>query len=195
MKKYAKILIFFFILSILAIHRSSAQEIDFGDYYNYSSTLAELNPLSDLEFGTVVQGAGVMSIGISEAKVLTIEGVRYLDVLVTITADNNLVNDDIGCVGSCTIPFTLEAAFANLGADNIGQSSPMTVLSNVASAQFPILKRTSGPAGPPPTPVYTGYDPTVFNETAYLYVYGSINVGMVNAGSYSSNITVSVSYD
>ncbi len=195
MKKYAKILLFFLVLALLALHKGSAQEIDFGDYYNYSFTLAELNPLADLEFGTVVQSAGVINIGLSEAKILTIEGVRYLDVLVTITADNNMVNDDVGCTGSCTIPFTLQAAYANLGADNIGQATPMTILSNVANAQFPILKRSSGPAGPPPTPVYNGYDPSVFNETAYLYVYGSINVGMVNAGSYSSNITVSVSYD
>jgi hypothetical protein len=189
--------IIIFILFPLSVKQSSihAQEIDFGDFYNYSFTVSELNPLDDLDFGLLVQNQGFTSVGIAQSKVITIEGVKYLDVLVTVSADNNLTNTDVGCTGSCTIPFTLEASYANLGADNIGQATTMTVLANVANAQFPILKRTSGPAGPPPTPVFEGFNPAVFNETAYLYVYGSLNVGMVNAGSYSGVVTVSISYD
>lgn len=192
MTRFAKILI---ILAFFLASEAKGQEIDFGNYYDYTVTLSELNPLSDLEFGTLFQNQGTVNIDITEAKVLTLEGVRYLDVLVTITADNNMVNTDMGCSGNCTIPFTLEAAYANLGADNTGQSTLMPVISNVANAQFPILKRTSGAPGPPPTPVYEGYDPSLFNETAYLYIYGSITVGLVSAGTYSSTITVSVSYD
>ena len=90
----------------------------------------------------------------------------------------------------------MEAAFANLGADNIAQSTIIPVTSNTASVQFPILRRIGGPPGPPPTPVFEGFDPSVFNETAYVYLYGSINVGNgVSAGSYEGSITVTVVYD
>ena len=129
---------------------------------------------------------------------MTLEGVKYLDVLVDITADNYLLlNGDLGCETdpSCRIPFTLEAAYANRGNNNVNESVNITVLSNVASAQFQILQRTNGPPGPPPTPVYEGYDPSIFNETAYLYIYGSINIGNVDAGSYNSSISVTINYD
>ncbi|MEO1022471.1 MAG: hypothetical protein AAFW89_07990 [Bacteroidota bacterium] len=172
-----------------------AQEIDFGDFYNYSITVAELNPGEDLDFGTVIEGGGIYSIAISNSKVITLTGVEYLDVIVDITADADLVNTGI-CSGSCSIPFTLEAAYANLGSDNIAQALIIPITSNSGNAQIPILRRINGPAGPPPTPVFEGFDPSVFNETAYLYLYGFINVGVgVAAGTYEGNITVSVIYD
>lgn len=176
----------------------NAQEIDFGTYFNYSATLSDLSPGTGLDFGTLVASSGVTSLVLSEAKVLTLEGVKYLDVFVTITADDELLlNGNPACVGNptCSIDFTLEAAYANRGANNIGQATVITAGINNKTALFPILQRTSGPAGPPPTPVYEGYNPALFNETAYIYVYGSINIGAVNAGDYTSNITVSVSYD
>lgn len=176
-----------------------AQEIDFGQYSSaYSISLSEFNPSEELEFGTLIQNQGPASIDLVNAKVLTLEGVKYLDVIVDITADNYLLlNGDLGCETdpSCRIPFTLQAAYANRGTNNVNESVNITVLSNVASAQFQILQRTSGPPGPPPTPVYEGYDPNIFNETAYLYIYGSINIGNVDAGSYTSSISVTINYD
>lgn len=176
-----------------------AQEIDFGDFSSkYAVTLSELNPAEDLEFGTVIQNEGVKSIDLVDAKILMIEGVKYLDVIVDITADNYLFLDsDVACNGSNTncIPFTLQAAYANRGSNNTNQAVLMQIASNVASAQFPILARGNQPPGPPPTPVYEGYNPALFNETAYIYIYGSLNVGNVDAGSYSGEITITVSYD
>lgn len=191
--------IVFFITSISSSTSVSAQEIDFGQYSSaYSISLSEFNPSEELEFGTLIQNQGPTSIDLVNAKVLTLEGVKYLDVIVDITADNYLLlNGDLGCETdpSCRIPFTLQAAYANRGNNNVNESVSITVLSNVASAQFQILQRTSGPPGPPPTPVYEGYDPNIFNETAYLYIYGSINVGNVDAGSYTSSISVTINYD
>lgn len=176
-----------------------AQEIDFGDFSNkYTVSITELIPAEDLAFGLVIQNEGLKTIDLLDAKVLMIEGVKYLDVIVDITADNYLyLDNDVSCNGtnSNCIPFTLQAAYANRGNNNTNQAVLMQVASNVASAQFPILARGNRPPGPPPTPVFEGYNPALFNETAYLYLYGSINVGNVNAGTYSGQITVTVTYD
>lgn len=178
---------------------SYAQETDFGQFSSlYSVTLTDLSPGSDLDFGIVLINEGFVSLDITESKVLSIDGVEYLDVIVDITADSYLfLGTDIACNGGSTncIPFTLQAAFANRGTNNTNQANTMNVTSNVASAQFPIKYRGNAPPGPPPTPVYQGYNPALFNETAYLYIYGSLNVGSVLAGAYSGEISVLVSYD
>lgn len=185
-------------LIILTISVQS-QEIDFGSFSSsYSVTISDLTPANDLEFGIIIQNEGYVSLPISNAKVLAIEGVEYLDVYVDITADEYLLKDaNPSCASnpSCRIPFTLQASYANLGNNNISQAIPLTVLGSSASAQFPIKYRGSAPPGPPPTPVYTGYNPALYNETAYLYIYGSINVGSIDAGNYSANITITISYD
>ena len=176
-----------------------AQEIDFGDFSSkYTVSITELIPAEDLAFGMVIQNEGLKTIDLLDAKVLMIEGVKYLDVIVDITADNFLYLDsDVSCNGTNTncMPFTLQAAYANRGNNNTNQAVLMQVASNVASAQFPILARGNRPPGPPPTPDFQGYNPALFNETAYLYLYGSINVGNVNAGTYSGQISVTVTYD
>ncbi|MFP8488586.1 hypothetical protein ACKGJO_05740 [Gracilimonas sp. Q87] len=176
-----------------------AQEIDFGQFSSkYTVSITELIPAEDLAFGMVIQNEGLKTIDLLDAKVLMIEGVKYLDVIVDITADNYLYLDsDVSCNGtnSNCIPFNLQAAYANRGNNNTNQAVLMQVTSNIAVAQFPILSRGNRPPGPPPTPVYEGYNPALFNETAYLYLYGSINVGNQNAGSYSGQITVTVTYD
>ena len=102
--------IVFFITSISSSTSVSAQEIDFGQYSSaYSISLSEFNPSEELEFGTLIQNQGPTSIDLVNAKVLTLEGVKYLDVIVDITADNYLLlNGDLGCETdpSCRIPFT-----------------------------------------------------------------------------------------
>lgn len=184
-----------FLLSIRPVH---SQEIDFGDYYSYSLSVAEQNPGADFEFGAIISGSGTNNIGISNSKVITITGVKYLDVFLTITADSKLLlNGNPACTSdpSCSIPYTLEAAYANRGSDNIAQARIVNVVANSGTAQFPIRYRTSAPPAPPPTPVYDGYDPSIYNETAYLYLYGSLNVGTVDAGSYSAEIDITIIYD
>ncbi len=177
-----------------------AQELNFGSDYSsiYSVSISDLNPGLDLDFGLLAKNEGVSSLSINESKVISIEGVRYLDVYVEIMADEYLLKDgnpSCSTNPSCRIPFTLQAAYANRGQNNTAQSTIMNVLSFTATALFPIKYRGNAPPGPPPTPVYSGYNPALFNETAYLYIYGSINVGNVDAGSYSSDITITVSYD
>lgn len=176
---------------------SIAQEIDFGQYGNYSMTLSELGP-DDLDFGILVQNEGLKSIPIANAKVLTLEGVKYLDVIVDITADNELLlNGNPACSGdpSCSIPLTIDAAYANRGENNIAQARFFSISGNTGTTQFRILRRGSGPPGPPPTPEHKGFNPSLYEETAYIYLFGSVNVGNVSSGSYSGQVTVSVVYD
>ncbi len=201
MTSYVKTYISIFIIT-LGLNYSSvqsvyAQEIDFGDYSSvYSLTLSELNIGEDLDFGLLIQNEGPVNIPIAESKILTITGVKYLDVIVDIHADDYLLLNGDPCGSSnCRIPYTLKASYANNGTNNISEAIDFTVASNIASAQFPTLRRQTGPAGPPPTPVYKGYNPSLYLETAYLYIYGQLTVGGVNAGSYSGEITVTISYD
>lgn len=175
-----------------------AQEIDFGTYSSvYSVTISPLS-VSDLEFGTLINSEGMVNIPLSSSKVLTVEGVRYLDVIVTVTAEQYLLlDDDLACETnpSCRLEFTLNAAYANRGVNSTSQATVMTGTQLVQNGQFQIRKRGNAPPGPPPTPVYEGYNPALFNDTAYLYIYGSVDVGDIDSGAYSSDITVMISYD
>lgn len=175
-----------------------AQEINFGSYSSqYTMTLTDLAPASDLDFGLVITGFD-QEIDLFNAKVLSIEGVRYLDVIVDVTGPQYLTLDGAPCGASnCRIPFTVRAAYANKGTNSTSQAILMTTVGLTASAQFPIRYRGNAPPGPPPTPVYEGYNPSAFNETAYLYIYGDLDFtdGDVNAGSYSGDISITVQYD
>lgn len=191
-KKYSLILFLVFLQipnSVLV-----AQEIDFGTYSStYSVTVQELDG-TILDFGLLYNNEGLISIDIEDALVYSIEAVEYMDIIIDISADLNL--ETAGCVtSSCQIPFTLNAAYANRGQNNIAQAIAMNISSNGASAQFPVKYRGNAPPGPPPTPVYEGYNPNNYTDTAYLYIYGSINVPIVDAGSYSGQISISVIYD
>jgi hypothetical protein len=175
---------------------SQGQEINFGDYYNYSATLT---PINNLDFGVVVNDSGVKTFGISESATIMLEGVKYLDVIVTITPEN--LQAQGSCTGNCEIEFTLEASYANFGSDNIVNATQMAKIGDIATARFPILQRTNGPPGPPPTPVHGDNPVDIINnpniyETAYIYIYGSINVPSLNAsGLYVGTIEVRVEYD
>lgn len=189
-----------FILSLAFLSVTlHAQEIDFGSFSSsYSVTLSELSPGSELDFGTLIQNDGVSTVTIDNAKVLTIEGVKYLDIIVDLTADQYLLlNGNLSCQTnpSCRIPYTLQASYANRGIMSISQVSDFLVSGTTASEQFPIKYRGNVPPGPPPTPVYEGFNTSLFNETAYIYIYGSVNVGNVDAGSYTGTVNVTINYD
>ena len=196
---YSVFIALFLLLSFTCGNNLYAQEIDFGDFSSkYAVSISELNPAEDLDFGAVIQNEGLKTINLIDSKVLMIEGVKYLDVIIDVSADNYLYLDgDIACNGSNSncIPFTLQAAYANRGSNDTNEAVLMQVASNVASAQFPIEARGNRPPGPPPTPVYEGYNPALYNETAYVYIFGSLNIGNVDAGNYSGEITITVSYD
>lgn len=191
-------LLFAAFILLLPASSAKAQEIRFSDYHAYSIELDDLTPAQDLDFGMIFSGEGHKALNIAHAKVLSITGVKYLDVLVDITAENYLLLDGEPLNANQTnkrIPFTLQAAYANRGTDNPGIATPIQTVSNMASARFRIRGRDNGPPGPPPVPVHGTYNPALYNDTAYLYLFGSINVGAVNAGPYASKIIITLSYD
>lgn len=198
-------LAFFLLLSGSSINTIVAQEIDFGDFSSRYTTISPVLIQPNLDFGTIAQNQGVKEIDINEAAVIELEGIKYLDVLIDIELLAPFDTD--GCSNAnCTLPFTLKGAYSNFGEDSevsalnntryIGETTiDFSQQTGVISTQFPILSRTSGPPGPPPNPVYKGYNLEAQKESAYLFIYGSINASGQISGSYSADIQVTIYYD
>src|SRR5690606_37496934 len=68
-----------------------AQEINFGSFGSYSLFISDLTPAEALAFGIVIKNEGLKEIPLVDAKVLELEGVKYLDVIMEITADDALL--------------------------------------------------------------------------------------------------------
>jgi spore coat protein U-like protein len=177
----------------------NAQEINFGQFGNYTITLDNIT-MGDLVFESpVVSGGGIYQVELADAYVLSLEGVKYLDVGVTIMGEGELLlNGDPSNIGDPqkSIPFILSAAYANRGQNNISDAIfiPLST-GNDGNVRFPILSRQQQPPGPPPTPPTEAFDQSLVNENAYLYFYGQIDVGNVDAGTYSGTITITVEYE
>jgi hypothetical protein len=173
-----------------------AQQVDFSTYSDYGLQLFTTNQqLIFGENGQVISGEGTVEIPLSNSSkrtTIAIEGVKFLDVSVTISApqfiylNGNMSSDE-------KISLNLDAAYANLGQDSYAQAELINLGSdNSGTVRFRIKGRGQGPPRPPPVPPHKGYTPP--KDRAYLYIYGSIDVGNVNAGEYSTTVNVNVSY-
>lgn len=126
---------------------------------------------TNLNFGTVVSGAGTYSVAVTSASAgeVTIQGQWNTTVYVTLTPPASLTN------GVNTIPYTPRAAFDN-SADNPAVSTEWI----------------------PPTGRQTGFrlraNHAGQSGQAFVYIFGSINVGSVPPGTYSGTYVVAVSY-
>ncbi len=179
---------------------AAAQQVGFGLYTNSELTLTVLAP-DELDFGDRISGEGEVSILLSdnEAVPIEIEGVAYLDVTVTFTlpdgefllleGDPENYNDP-----NKRLPVNIQMAYYNRGQEGIteeaAKAEAIKVVGNTIT--FQIRRRPGGPPGPPPVPPHAGYTPPV--AKAYLYIYGDLTVGNVNAGPYSGLINVHVEY-
>jgi hypothetical protein len=186
------------LLLIGSASNSFSQEIEFGRFGNYTITLENIS-LGDLTFeNPVLSNGGIYQVELIDSYVLSIIGVKYLDVGVELVGDGELLLDgDPANSGDPqrSIPFTLRAAYANNAQNNISDAIFIPVTgSNVGNARFPVLTRQSQPPGPPPTPPTGQFDQSLVEESAYLYLYGDIDVGNVLAGFYSGTITITVEY-
>ncbi len=177
-----------------------AQQVDFGLYTEEGITLTPQLP-DELDFGDRISGEGPFSIDLEEEEtvVIKIEGVAYLDVTVTLTPPTNDFillegNEEYLSDENRRIPLTVNMAYYNRGQENIDIPTAKQQAVEVPGhmATFQIRRRPGGPPGPPPTPPHSGYTPPT--ATAYIFIYGDINVGEVNAGPYSGVIDVHVEY-
>lgn len=200
----------FFRLSILLFCLSApalnAQEIDFGSYGEGRYTLlltAGAGGPSTLDFGQVVRESGTHQIEQSNAAVVQIDGVEYLDVFVTITVQNEgqlLLNDvgNVDCIGdpACSISLELYASYSNNGEPHDPLDSiEIPIVANTGQVRFPIRRARNTAPGPPPPPPTDAFDQSEVEDSAALFFWGSINVGNVDAGPYYGEIEVVVSYE
>lgn len=143
-----------------------------------------VTPITDgeLDFGRVVQNQGTVRIQLQDGQTEVIRIEKNLawwewlwggnrQVVVTVNSDNSLQHG----TGTSTIPFSLRSAYDNQGETENKQQAQ--TFSN--STQFNM---------PPPWE-----EPQGNVSTAYLYIYGNINVGNdVEAGDYTGIININV---
>ena len=170
-------------------------QVDFEVYSDYDITTTKIQ--HPLDFGQVISGdVKTITLGDGGMAVLEIRGVKFMDIFVDISASTSLQN-----TGSSTdtFPFTLNVAYDNNVSScpsptySTARAEFITLSSNNGSERFRISERTSGPPKPPPTPDHSGYNPP--ECSAYLFFYGEIDVGNVDAGTYETTITVNITYD
>ncbi len=179
---FSKISLLFTLLALTGI--LFPQSIQFSIY-----VASELNATKqqDLDFQNVITNQGVTPVNLGDPGmgVFAITGNQELDVIVSLDAPANLTSGG----SSDVIPFTLDLAYANKGANDINDA--ILVPSN--SVRFQLLEQSDRPTGPPPTPPHSGYIPT--ETTAYIYIFGSLNIGSITPGAYTGIVTLTVDYD
>lgn len=181
----AKTTYIIFLLVFMAVGSSPGQAINFS--IHVSSSL-DATKDADMTFPQVFAGDGLTVIGLGDGGmgVFAISGNAELDVEVTLDAPANLVHNSYP---SQTMPLTLQFAYANTGVNDVNQAK--TVTGN--TARFQLKERTSGPAGPPPTPPNASHTPEIV--TAYLYLFGTIDVQQIASGNYGGTVNLYVQYN
>ncbi len=194
-KFYTLLLIVFLVSGV--IMNSSAQRINFGTHASEGIVIHNLVP-QGLDFnlaagGVLVAGSNqTVQIGLmdDETVVLEIQAQADLDITVQIDIPAFLQFD-----ASNMIPVSLNWAYSNMGATDLmtARSQAISLPAGFQTFTFPVIRRTTGTPGPPPTPSYQGY--TAPTTTAYLFIYGNLGpVGNIQAGQYDGIINVTVSY-
>lgn len=125
----------------------------------------------DLNFGNVVVGTGQNQVALASpnAGKLHIVGGQNRQVQVTLTPPSQLT------YGTNSIPYTWGAAY-NEQLDNPADPTTVTVAGTTASFRL--------------------RDNTIWknNGQAYMWLFGSVNVGSVPPGTYTGTFTVSAAY-
>ncbi|NQT62802.1 MAG: hypothetical protein HQ556_07590 [Candidatus Marinimicrobia bacterium] len=173
----------------IALMTMSMQSLS-GQTINFSVHVAsalDATKDADMAFPQVMAGDGITTIGLGDGGmgIFAISGNEELDVEVTLVAPTDLVHVTYPAQ---KMPLNLQLAYANHGVNDINQAK--TATGNIA--RFQMKERESGPAGAPPTPPSSAHTPQIV--TAYLYVYGTINVGMISSGAYSGTVDLYVQY-
>ncbi len=161
-----------------------------GQTINFSIHVAsslDASKDSDMTFPEVMSGDGLTAIDLGDGGmgVFAISGNEELDVEVIMTAPTELTHASLPAY---TMPLDLSFAYANRGVNDVNQA----VTVSGTTARFQLKERESGPAGAPPTPPNASHTPNIV--TAYIYIFGTIDVGSIASGSYGGTVELSVQY-
>lgn len=188
---------------LIGITGLSFGQINFSEYASYG--LKVNNTPNPLNFGSVVANGSTYSIDAYDTPtIVDILGVKYLDVFISVSADNQL--SCTNCDNASNIDFTLKGAYRNTKDDaQAASAAPLKYINNISNNSFtirvPMLERHGPPPNTPPPPPTQNTDLTLdesndLYEKLYLYIYGDIFVPeSAAAGDYSGTITVTISYD
>lgn len=185
-------LFFVSIAFIVCVETGWTQEINFGSYY---SSTADLFVERNLSFGNIVAGdSKEILIGSGDEAALSIQAIRFLDIFMTITAPPYVYLDgnDTCVTSDCRSPITYTFAYNNTNTflDNLSGNT----IFGTSTVRLPMVKRGSGPPGPPPTPEVALVSLPL--STVYLYIGGEITTtGSETAGSFTNTVTIEIIYN
>ncbi|HKJ44230.1 MAG TPA: DUF4402 domain-containing protein [Balneolales bacterium] len=177
--KKGVVLCFAFISLINAVY---GQSIQFNGQVPLSFTV-----VNDINFGQVVTNEGLVRLnkGDNGMGVLKITGQKNMDITINIPSSVKLYDAS----NTNYMNYTIRAAYNNKGQNDYTQTQPF----NVPSQTFRVGGRNQGPPAPPPTPAHHGYIPPT--GSAWLYLFGNLNVTNVPVGQYHGTITITVIYN
>lgn len=130
-----------------------------------------------LNFGQVVTGSGPVSINLGDSNmgIFKISALRSQRLLISLEHSSELRS--VSSSNSATIPFDIEASFTDFGVNDYRQSSP---LSSPLEEVFI--------EGPPANPNATW-------SSAYIYVYGSLDIGNIPNDIYVGEVQLTIVYE
>ena len=137
--------------------------------------------LSPLQFDQAVPDAGVIRIALGDPNMgtYTISGPQNLMVNLSVDMPDYL---EMGGAQWHRIPMDLEVAYANRNQNNINHATPVSG----RTARFALREDAPQQRAP---------DAPVPRATAYLYVYGLIEVGNVPPGVYVAEVNLLIEYE
>jgi hypothetical protein len=130
-----------------------------------------------LDFGQIVAGAGLQEVplGSPSMGIFQIRALNAQSLIISIEPVTELVHEELGQMAS--IPIRLQASYTQNGTDDYRQSTPLEGFLEYVTLE------------PPPQ------NPGSAWSSIYLYVYGSIDLGIVPAGVYTGEIVLTVIYE
>lgn len=134
--------------------------------------------VQNLSFGNVIAGSGINRIerGSRNMGIFEIRGLSSQEVLVSLNPPPGLFHTDSDT--NTQLPISLEAAYLNTGSENIESAQPFR---EGNEARF-ILQEGNGSTG------MSSW------QSAFIYIYGNINVGELPEGVYQGTLVLTVEY-
>ncbi len=141
----------------------------------------EAEEVSSLYFGEVVPNAGVIRIPLGDPRMGTyaISGPQNLMVDMSIDIPDYL---EMEGEEEFRVPMTLEVAYANRNINDVSHAIPAAG----GIARFPLREDA---------PVQASPDVPAPSATAFIYVYGEIEVGDIPTGHYEAEVFLGVEYE